>query len=216
MKEHSTENTKQKGQIFTTRKLAVAAMLTALSFVLYSFVKFPLPFLFPNFLDMQFSDLPALLGGFALGPIYGGVIIVLKCLMKMLFVGSGTAYVGELADIIIGLANVLPAAIFYKFNRTRKGAIIAMLLGMVSAIVFSLIANRFILIPFYADKFGMSAIVKMVGSLYPGISEANFYAYYMPLAVLPFNALRCVVCALMTYFTYKPLSRALHWEKTKD
>ena len=104
--------------LFTSRNIAVMAMLSALSFVLYAFVKFPLPFLFPGFLDMQFSDLPALLGGFALGPYAGGIIIVIKCLIKMPF--SSTACVGELADIIIGLANVIPASIYYAKNKCKK------------------------------------------------------------------------------------------------
>jgi riboflavin transporter FmnP len=138
---------------FSTRNIALMAILSAISFILYMFVKFPLPFMFPGFLDMQFSDLPALLGGFAIGPFAGGVIIVVKCLLKMPF--SSTACVGELADIIVGLAFVLPAAFFYKYNRTKKGAILAMVLGTTIAIAVSLIANRFILIPFFAKEYGM-------------------------------------------------------------
>ncbi len=207
----SKENSTIKKPFFSTKNIAVIAILSALSFVLYMFVKFPLPFIFPGFLDMQFSDLPALLGGFALGPWAGAIIIVVKCLLKMPF--SSTACVGELADIIVGLAFVLPSAFYYKYNRTKKGAIISMLIGMAGAVVFSLIANRFILIPFYADKFGMSAVVGMMTTLYPDITEQNIYAYYLPLAVLPFNLLRCLICSVLTYFTYKPLSKALKWER---
>ncbi len=209
----SQNNSKEKKQFFTTKNIAVMAILSALSFVLYMFVKFPLPFMFPGFLDMQFSDLPALLGGFALGPIAGGVIIVIKCALKMPF--SSTACIGELADIIVGLAFVLPSAIFYRFHRTKKGAILSMLIGMAIAIAFALIANRFILIPFYADKYGMSAVVGMMQAIYPQITEQTIYNFYLPLAVLPFNAMRCIVCGVLTYFTYKPLSRALKWEKPK-
>lgn len=201
---------------FTTKSIAVIAMLTGVSFVLYMYAKFPLPFIFPGFLDMQFSDLPALLGGFALGPVAGGIIIVVKCLLKMPF--SSTACVGELADVIIGLANVLSATIFYRFHRTRKGAILSLIIGTISAIIFSLFANAIILIPFYSNAYGMNAIVGMVKSLYPAVSSENFMSYYLPLAVLPFNTLRCIVCAVLTYFTYKPLSKALKWEirKRKD
>jgi tRNA threonylcarbamoyl adenosine modification protein YjeE len=199
--------------LFSTKNIAVIAMLTALSFVLYMFAKFPLPFIFPGFLDMQFSDLPALLGGFSLGPCSGGIIIIVKCLLKMPF--SSTACVGELADVIIGLANVLPATLFYRFFRSRKGAILSLCLGAISAIVFSLLSNAFILIPFYSKAYGMDVIVKMVESLYQGVSGENFLSYYLPLAVLPFNAIRCLFCAILTYFTYKPLSRALKWESKK-
>lgn len=65
--------------------LAKLAILSAISYILYMFVKFPLPMLFPSFLDLQISDLPALIGGFAMGPWYGCIIIVVKCLLKMPF-----------------------------------------------------------------------------------------------------------------------------------
>ena len=183
-------------------------MLTAVSFVLYLVAKFPLPFIFPGFLDMQFSDLPALLGGFSLGPTAGAIIIIIKCLLKMPF--SSTACVGELADIIVGLANVVPAALFYKYHRTKKGAIMAMVIGTISAVIFSLLANTFILIPFFEKAFGMSTIVNMVSALYPSVTAENFFSFYLPLAVLPFNILRCAVCAVITYYTYKPLFKIIN------
>ena len=204
---------KKKVAFFTAGNMAVMAILTAISYVLYMFVKFPIPFLFPSFLDMQISDLPALLGGFALGPTAGSIIIIVKCCLKMPF--TGTACVGELADIIIGIANVLPASLVYKYMKNRKGAIIGLVVGTFTAVVVSLFTNWLILIPFYANNFGMAAVVGMMRALYPDITEATVYNYYLPLAVLPFNLLRCLVCAIVTYFTYKPLSKALHWEIKK-
>lgn len=204
---------KKKVAFFTAGNMAVMAILTAISYVLYMFVKFPIPFLFPSFLDMQISDLPALLGGFALGPTAGSIIIIVKCCLKMPF--TGTACVGELADIIIGIANVLPASLVYKYMKNRKGAIIGLVVGTFTAVVVSLFTNWLILIPFYANNFGMAAVVGMMQALYPDITEATVYNYYLPLAVLPFNLLRCLVCAILTYFTYKPLSKALHWEIKK-
>ncbi len=211
------KNQSQKKKItwfpkFTTKNIAVLSVLSAVSFVLYMFAKFPLPFMFPSFLDMQFSDLPALLGSFSLGPFGGAVIILVKCLLKMPF--TGTACVGELADIIIGLANVIPAGIFYQFYKSKKGAILALVIGAVSATAVSLVANRFILVPFFVNEYGMGAVLGMVKTIYPNVNDANFYAYYLPVGVLPFNMLRCIICAALTYFTYKPLSKALHWEET--
>lgn len=197
---------------FSAGNIAVMGILSAISFILYMFVKFPLPF-FPSFLDMQISDLPALLGGFALGPIEGSLIIIVKCCLKMPF--SSTGCIGELGDIAIGVANVLPAALIYRFFKNRKGAILGMLAGMISAVAVGLLMNWLVLIPFYADKFGMAVVVGMMTDLYPNVTEATIYNYYLPLAVLPFNVLRCLVCAVITYFTYKPLSKALHWEIKK-
>lgn len=205
---------KPKVKFFTAGNIAVMAILTAISFILYAFVKFPLPFMFPSFLDMQISDLPALLGGFALGPVAGCIIIVIKCCIKMAM--TTTACIGELADIIIGIANVLPASLVYYFCKNRKGAAIGLAVGALCAIAASLLANWLILIPFYTKRFGMEAVLGMMKALYPDITSNTLYNYYLPMAVLPFNALRCLVCALITFFTYKPLSRALHWEiKTK-
>lgn len=215
MKTETTETTKAAKRAaiskhFSAGNIAVMGILTAISFVLYMFVKFPLPFMFPSFLDMQISDLPALLGGFALGPVEGCLIIIIKCCIKMPF--TGTACVGELGDIAIGIANVLPAALIYRFYKNRKGAILGMAVGMVCAVAVGLLMNWLVLIPFYAKAFGMEAIVGMMISLYPKITADTVYNYYLPLAVIPFNILRCLVCALVTYFTYKPLSKALHWE----
>ena len=202
---------KRVPKFFTAGNLAVMGILTAISFILYVFVKFPLPFLFPAFLDIQFSDLPALLGGFSLGPVAGCLIIIVKCCLKMPL--SSTACVGELADIIVGIAFVLPASLLYKFHKNRKGAILGMLLGMCCAIIAAIISNRFLLIPFFAKNFGgMEAIAGMMSGLYPNITPETVYNYYLPLAVLPFNILRCSICGVLTYFTYKPLSKALHWE----
>lgn len=214
MKTQPTTQPKQK--LFTTGNIAVMAVLTAISYVLYMFVKFPLPF-FPPWLDIQISDLPALLGGFAINPLAGVIIIVVKCLLKMPF--TGTACVGECADILVGIAFVLPAALIYHVSKGRKNAIIGMVVGTVSAIAVSLLANWLILIPFYANQFGngnvqvgMEIIVGAVSKLYSGVTVDNFYAYYLPIGVLPFNLLRCVLCAVISYLTYKPLSKALHWE----
>ena len=216
MNTETTKTTKRDAfsKHFSAGNIAVMGILTAISFILYMFVKFPLPFMFPSFLDMQISDLPALLGGFALGPVEGCLIIIIKCCVKMPF--TSTACVGELGDIAIGIANVLPAALIYHFYKNRKGAILGMVAGMVCAVGVGVLMNWLVLIPFYAKAFGMDAIVGMMQSLYPDITADTVYNYYLPLAVVPFNLLRCLVCALVTYFTYKPLSKALHWEiKTK-
>ena len=196
---------------FTTKNLAVLGILTAISFIFYMFLKFPMPFMFPSWLDMQFSDLPAMLGSFALGPVGGVIIIVVKCLIKMPF--SSTQCVGELADIIVGSANVFTAGVFYQYHKSKKGAIFALLIGTGVATLVSLLANAFILIPFFKSAYGWGAIIGMAKALFPNINEQNFYLYYLPLSVLPFNILRCAVCAVLTYFVYKPLSKALHWEE---
>ena len=87
--EQVQQTEKQNKSRFTTKTLAKVAVLSALSFVLYMWVKFPLPMLFPSFLDIQVSELPALIGGFSMGPLAGCVVIVIKCLIKMPFSTTG-------------------------------------------------------------------------------------------------------------------------------
>lgn len=203
----------EKPKFFSAGNLAVMGILSAIAYILYlipHFIPiFKLPF-FPSFLDLQISDLPALLGSFAIGPWAGVLIIVVKCLLKMPF--TSTACVGELADILVGTAFVLPAGLLYKHCKNRKGAILGMLLGTVWAAGISLLANWLVLIPFYVNAYGMDNVLKMLTALYPEITADTLYSYYLPLAVLPFNVLRCVICGAITYFVYKPLSKALHWE----
>lgn len=210
----------RKTPFFTAGNMAVMGILTAISYVLYlipHFVPvFNLP-IFPSWLDLQISDLPALLGGFAIGPWAAVIIIVVKCLLKMPF--TSTTCVGELADIIIGIAFVLPAALFYKKWKNRLGAALGMLTGALIAAFISVLANRFVLVPFYVWQFGLgdaekgwSIILGAVKVLYEGVTKESFYKFYLWSGVLPFNLLRCAICAVVTYFTYKPLSKALHWE----
>ena len=203
---------------FTARKVAVIGILTAISYVLYLLPKiipiFKLPF-FPPWLEIQISDLPAMLGGFALGSVASVIILAVKCLLKLPFTSSSG--IGELADFLIGVAFVLPGAIIYKKNKTKKSAVIGMLIGSLTATLTGVLANRLILIPFYAWFYGngeyaqgMALLTKLVSSLYKGVTTDNFYVYYLLCAVVPFNLLRCVISAGITYFTYKPLSKFLH------
>ncbi|MBR2372516.1 MAG: ECF transporter S component [Clostridia bacterium] len=202
------EQTHRKEEFFSAKNIAKIAVLTAVAYVLYMFVKFPLPMLFPAFLDIQFSDLPALIGGFAMGPWAGCLIVIVKCLLKMPF--SSTACVGEIADIIMGIAFVLPAAILYKKAKSKKSAFVGVIIGAVCCVVASVLANWLLLIPFYAQVFGWEAILGMVSSLYANVTQASFYTYYILLAVIPFNVLRCSIVVAFTFLLYKRVSPILH------
>jgi riboflavin transporter FmnP len=191
--------------------IARVALLTALSFILYMFAKFPLPFLFPSFLDIQISELPALLGGFAMGPWAGIVIIVLKCLLKMPF--TKTAFVGELADMLIGISFVLPATLIYSFKKSKKSALIGLAVGVILSTFMAVLLNRVILVPLYVEMFFKSnwqTLINMVKVLYPNITQQSFYSYYLWLGVLPFNLLRGGISGAFTFAVYKPVRRLLH------
>lgn len=195
-------------KFFSTSRIAVIALFSALSGVLYALLRIPLPF-FASWLELNFSDIPALIGTFALGPVSGALIVVFKIIIKLIISNTSTVFVGELADLLVGLAFVVPAGMIYKRRRTMKGAVLSMVVGSVSSIVMAMLANRFILIPFYINVMGwsMDMLVGMLGSIYPSITADNFYLFYIFASVLPFNAMRCVIACLVTLLLYKHISR---------
>ena len=120
----------------TTRNLTVAAMLSAVAFILM-FIEFPLPMLIPSFVKMDFSDLPALLGAFALGPVYGVVISFMKNLLHIIIKGTSTACVGELCNFMLGAVFSAVAGFVYKRHKSRKTAILGAIAGAAVMAVFS-------------------------------------------------------------------------------
>lgn len=204
-----------KNARFSTAYIAKMAILTALSFILYAFGKFNLPFMFPGFLEIQISELPALLAGFSMGPISGCIVIILKCLFK--FPLTSTAYVGEATDILLGICFVLPASLIYKHRKDKKHALLGLVVGGLCLTVVAIIVNRVISIPFYTELYfggNFNTLVEMLRPLYKDINENSFYTYYLFVGVLPFNLLRCIIVSGLTFILYKRLSKVLHWDGT--
>ena len=138
----------------TTHNLTVAAMLSAVAFILM-FIEFPLPMLIPSFVKMDFSDLPALLGAFALGPVYGVVISFMKNLLHIIIKGTSTACVGELCNFMLGAVFSAVAGFVYKRHKSRKTAILGAIAGAAVMAVFSVPSNYFITYPAYVQFYHM-------------------------------------------------------------
>lgn len=198
-KEENQKPEKKRKKII--RFIAVTSVMTALSIGLY-FLRFPLP-IFPPFLKVQFSMLPLLMLSLLEGPYAAIIGLVLKTLIALPF--SGSVYVGELADLMIGSGAVLSASIYYHFNKTKKGGAIALIISTISWIIVGAIANYFILIPFYVKVFGFDAVFGML-QIIPNITKENYLIYYILFANIPFNCLLSVVVNLVTYLTYKKVS----------
>lgn len=189
-----------------THSMARIAIFGALSGLLYSFIKFPLPLL-PPFLEINFSDVPALIASYAFGPLIGSIVQVVKVLVKIPLVGTSTAYVGEFADIIFGIAIVLPTGLIYKKNRSFKGAIYGAIAGGVFNLIVTSIGNVFVMIPFYIYFFfdGNSAILlNMVQSVNANIT--NVKLSLLMWGILPFNIIKNTGILLITFIIYKRLS----------
>jgi riboflavin transporter FmnP len=190
--------------------MAIVANLSALSVLLYFFVKFPLPFLFPEFLDIQFSNLPAIIGGFVMGPLAGGAVVVIRTLIKLPF--SSTAMVGELIDLIIGLATVLTSSLIYHRFKTKQGALIGSIAGIVVWVVIAMAANYFFVLNFYLEFFFNGNIDVLLGLLQivPGINADNYLERFVWYAALPFNLLLSTLVYGITFLVYKRISSWIH------
>ena len=192
-------------RFFSSTRIALIAMFATLAGILY-ILKFPLPFAFPGFLEFKFADIPILIGTFTLGPVSGAIIVFVGLLIKLVFKGTTTMFVGDLSDFLTSCTFAVVAGIIYSKKRTFKGALLAMASGTVAEVVVALLANRFILIPFFADYYGWKAIIGMMQTLFPNCTEETFYNYYLWVSVLPFNLLRCIVTILVTLPVYKRIS----------
>ena len=196
-------NTKAKVNV---RKMAQVAMLSAIAVVLMLF-EIPLPFA-PSFYEIDFSEVPVLVGCFAMGPLAGVAIELLKILLNLVINGSATAGVGEMANFLIGCALVLPAAVIYKRVHTRKGAIVGMAAGTVFMTAVGCFLNAFVLLPAYAAAFGMpiSGLVEMGTAVNSGITDLTTFVLF---AVAPFNLLKGVLVSLIVFIIYKKISPVL-------
>ena len=192
----------------TTHNLTVAAMLSAVAFILM-FIEFPIPMLIPAFIKMDFSDLPALLGAFALGPVYGVVISFMKNLLHIVIKGTSTACVGELSNFILGAIFSAVAGYLYKHHKSRKTAIIGAVSGAVAMGVLSVPSNYFVVYPAYVQFYHMplEAILGMYQAILP---SADSLIKCLIIFNLPFTLVKGLLDAVLCMLIYKPLSPILH------
>ena len=190
------------------RYIIKIAILSAIAAVVMLF-EFPLPFLAPSFYELDLSEAIIMMGSFAIGPVAGVIMELLKNLINILFNGTTTAYVGEFANFVTGCAFILPAAIIYKYNKTIKGAVIGMVTGALSLALVGGLLNYFILVPAFSSLYGMpiEAIVGMATKINPLITDLKTM---IVMAVAPFNLLKGVVCSVISLILYKRISKILH------
>lgn len=188
------------------RMIVQIGMLAAVAVVLMLF-EVPLPFA-PSFYKIDFSEVPVLIGCFAMGPAAGAAIELVKILLNFVINGTQTAGVGELANFLIGCAFVIPAGLVYKKNHTRKGALMGMIAGTILMVVVGCFINAFVLLPVYAAAFGMpmDALVGMGTAVNPHITSLTTFVLF---AVAPFNLLKGVLVSLIVFLIYKKISPVL-------
>ncbi len=181
-------------KLFVTRNLVLMAIFAALAAVLM-LLEFPLPFIAPSFYEIDLSEIPVLIGSFIMGPVAGVIIEAVKILLMLLIRGTDTAYVGELANFIIGCCFIVPASVIYKKNKTKKCAIIGIATGTLLMAMAGVIINYTVLIPFYVKAFGMplDLILDMGAKINPLISNKLSFVL---ICVAPFNIVKGIVDSL--------------------
>ncbi len=141
----------KREKLLTVRNLVTIAVLSAVA-ALLMYLEFPLWFA-PPFYELDFSEIPVLVGAFSIGPAAGFVIEALKIVLKLLLKGSTTMGVGDWANLLIGCGLVIPAAMIYGKNRTRKGAVIGLVVGTLTMAFVGCFLNAYVLLPTYAQAF---------------------------------------------------------------
>lgn len=197
-----TAERRQEGTTSNVRRIAVTGILAAAAFVL-QLIEFPVPFM-PTFIKFDFSDLPALLGSFALGPVCGVIIELIKNLLHCLY--SNSFGVGEISNFILGAVFVFVAGAIYKHKKTKKNAIIASVIGAAAMAAISLPSNYFIVYPVYYNFMPEETILAAYQAIIPGMKSI-----FQSLVCfnLPFTFIKGIVCVIITFLIYKPLSPML-------
>ncbi len=188
-----------------TRSLTQIAMLGAVAGVLMN-LEFPLPFLAPSFYQLDFSEIPVLVGSFAMGPVAGVLIELVKILVHLVTKGTMTAGVGDVANFLFGCAFVVPAGLIYRFHavKSRKHAVIGMAVGTVLTSILACFVNAFVLLPAYGKAFGMpiEAFIEMGSAVN---SSVNGLLSFAALIIIPFNLFKYTLTSLVVFFIYKKI-----------
>ena len=199
-------NTKRAVRSAIITRLVVGAILTAMSVVLM-YLEIPLTALFiPSFLKFDFSEVPILVGAFALGPVYAVIMEFLKNLIHL--PATGTMGIGELSNFLVDSVFVFTAGFIYKRNKTRKNALIAMLVGTLALTLSAIPINWFINLPLYGKvlHFTTEAIVGMSSAVNPLIKDKLTLILW---AFIPFNLFKGIVVSFITFWIYKPISNLI-------
>ena len=169
---------------FTASRIAKLALLTALAYVV-TFLEFPI---FPAapFLQLDFSNVFVLLGGFLYGPLAAVIISLLKECLSLL--DSGTNFVGEIANFLINFAFYIVPTVVYRYKKGLKWVIPMLVIGTILQVAASLPVNRYINFP-----------------LFMGDGAASSFAALWWYIIL-FNLIKGAAVSLVTILLYKRVS----------
>ena len=191
-------------------RIVTIGMMAALAMILQMF-DFPLLFIAPGFYKLDFSEVPVLICSFAMGPVAGVTCELLKNILKVLFRGTSTAFVGDFANFAVGCSFIVPASIVYLKHKTKKMAIAGCIVGTIVITIFGTLFNAYYLLPAFAKIYGMSmeSILEMGHAIFSGFKSFDIAAFVI-VCVAPMNLIKGISVSVIVMLIYKPVSRMLH------
>ena len=177
------------------RKMVITAMLSAVA-ALLMYVEFPIA-IFPGFLKIDFSDVPALIAVFLINPLAGVAVELIKNLVHLPSTQSGG--IGELANFIVGVSFVLPAGLLYRYIKIRGKLVISLIVGTVCMSIAAAFANYYILLPFYSHIMPIDVIIKMCSDIIPAIDSLEKVVLF---SIVPFNLFKGAIITIVTLLIF--------------
>ena len=191
----------------TTQQIVMVGMLSALAGVLMA-LEISVP-LMPPFYKFDFSDVPAIIGLFLMGPLEGALIEIIKLVVKLILSGTNSMFVGEVFNLLAIVLFIIPTWLVYKaMGKTRKAAAVALMVSVVIRTAAACFLNAFIALPLYAAAMGidLDAVVKMVGGVNAKIQDLQTFLIY---ATIPFNVLKLSINSFIGYLIYDRIVAAV-------
>lgn len=199
MNQRSTTTAGKQARQKDIWKMTMTAMLSAIAFLLM-FLEFSVPIM-PAFIKMDLSELPALIGAFAMGPMSGAMICLIKNLLHLFMTTTGG--VGELSNFILGAAFVVPAGLIYRKWKGKKSAVAGALAGAALMAVISVFSNYFIVYPVYYNFMPEETVLAAYQMIFPGVKNM---LECLIVFNTPFTFVKGVFSVVITMLIYKPLS----------
>ena len=196
-----------KKTLFSTRELVTIGLFSALAYVLM-LLESPG---YLGFLRIEFSDVPAILGGLGYGPAAGVFIELIKNLIKVL--STKTIGAGELSNFLVGSAFVIPLSIIYRKWKGKHKLLVGYVVSVISMCIAGMLVNYFITVPIYSNMFGgMEALIGFVGSMTPGfLPTIDSMWKLIVIGITPFNVVKGTMMAVVSYYVFKLVKKPLQF-----
>ena len=194
-------------KVSAARRVSIISICAAIAVVLH-ILDFPLPFLAPGFYKLDFSEVPVMLCGFFLGPSAAVICEGIKILLKLLLKSTSTAFVGDLANFVVGCSFALPATIWYHVHKSKHSALAGLCLGTLCMTIFGTAFNAVYLLPKFAQLYGMplETIIAMGTKIHGGVKGVGTFVV---LCVAPLNLVKGALISLLTMLLYKRVAAPL-------